>query len=618
MQKKKIITLLIILLASLCISLKTYATENDITQNFTDENLRNSILELAKNATGDETKTQIYESDIDKIVEMTGGSSLKLANKGIRDLSGIEAFADKQVTWIFLDWNEITDLTPLKNFKALTKISFSGNQVSDLTPLANISSLENITAINNNINTIDTIKNLSNIKYICLDGNNLTDITATSNWTNLIDMSFQNNKIAKLPNLSKLTNLKSINISNNEIQTINNMANLSNVEKVEIDNNRLVSLNGIQNLTNLKILSCSNNEISDISEIAQLSNIENININKNQIQDISKLHLNTEIEYLYMDNNSILNFDMLSKLNNLRKYSIYNQIISIEIKEKIVGDFILVPLPELFTSLYNSNSVIYEQNLTTEIVGAEYYEIDSANKNVKLKSEDLKNNDISIKVNGNDNTFLVYTIQLDRIAPTVEGVENNQIYFEPVIPTCSDEDIGEVQLIKDNLRVEYSLGDSITRKGKYTLKVSDRAGNQTIVTFEIRNENIESESYKFDAQYIVGISHNTTLNAFVNSLKTEMEYEVYRENTKLQNSDIVATGDRLVTEYGKTFYLVVKGDINKDGNTNISDLVRLRKYILKIEQFSEIEKKAADLTGDNIANITDLVQIRKIIIYKVM
>ena len=178
-----------IIIAAICtifciygINTKVYSAEIDISKTFKDENLKSAILELAKTATGDESKTTITTSDIEKIVEQPGGTSLRLANKGITDLSGIEVFADKDITWTFLDWNEISNLEPLQNFSKLTKISFSGNQVEDLTPLANIEPLENI-------------------KYLTLDSNNITNLNPIINWTNLTDISIQNNQITEIPNM---------------------------------------------------------------------------------------------------------------------------------------------------------------------------------------------------------------------------------------------------------------------------------------------------------------------------------------------------------------------------------------------------------------------------------
>lgn len=197
-----------IIIAAICtifciygINTKVYSAEIDISKTFKDENLKSAILELAKTATGDESKTTITTSDIEKIVEQPGGTSLRLANKGITDLSGIEVFADKDITWTFLDWNEISNLEPLQNFSKLTKISFSGNQVEDLTPLANIEPLENITAINNKITTLEPLRKLENIKYLTLDSNNITNLNPIINWTNLTDISIQINQITEIPNM---------------------------------------------------------------------------------------------------------------------------------------------------------------------------------------------------------------------------------------------------------------------------------------------------------------------------------------------------------------------------------------------------------------------------------
>ena len=82
----------------------------------------------------------------------------------------------------------------------------------------------------------------------------------------------------------------------------------------------------------------------------------------------------------------------------------------------------------------------------------------------------------------------------------------------------------------------------------------------------------------------------------------------------MENSQIVATGDKLITENNDTFYMIVEGDITKDGITNIIDLVNMRKRILGIEQFDEYQQMAAELTEDKEINVKDLVRIRKIIL----
>lgn len=598
----------------LLFQIKSYA-QTDITSTFKDENLKNAILELVKDATDDENKTQIYDTDIDKIVDSVGGTSLRLANKGIKDLSGLEAFAGKGITWIFLDWNEITDLTPLSNFTELTKISFSGNNVEDLSPLANLNNLQNITAINNKIKTIEPLKDLENIRYICLDGNSLTSIDEITNWINLEEISFANNNIENIPDMQNLANIRKINLGNNNIKTIQEITNLETLVDLQINNNELETVEGIENLSNLQILNCSNNQISNLSGIEQLQNLENLNLNVNKIEDISILENNQNLKFIYLDNNNTLDFSVLQNLEGIEKYTIYNQKISVEIKEKINSNYVLIPLPDLYTNLYDPNSFLYNENIKTQLEGNQEYKINDDNTQIKLKTEDLEKGPITVKVIDENNTILTYEITLDTQPPTLQGIEDGKIYTNPITITSSDTDIETIKLVKDDIEIEYSLGDELAEEGKYTLEIIDYAGNKTTIKFEIRDKfNDQTANYEIDGECIVGISSNTTLEQFRINLNGNTEYEIYRNEIKLEDEQIVATGDTLTTNLGNSYYLIVKGDCNKDGICDITDLLILKRYILKMLEFDKYDMKAVDLNQDNIVDITDLLILKRMLV----
>ena len=635
-MRKKIIGIIIFIIfvfssASIILG-KTYALETDITDNFIDENLKEAVLELAKEATGEENKTKIYKSDIDKIVEKPGGSSLRLAGKGIKSLDGIEEFYGKGITWIFLDWNELTDISQLRGFKELEKISFSGNNITDISVLGNIESLKNITAINNKIEDINVLRNLEP-EYICLDGNNITDVNVASNWDNLISLSFSGNKIENIPDLSKLEYIDTVNLSNNKIEEITGGSAV--LKELNIDNNNLNSLAGIEQYSNLEILSISNNKISFLNELESLENLENLNINKNQINDIGNLANCFNIKYLYMDNNNISNLESLNNLNNMEKYSIYNQTISVEIKEKITGKKVEIPLPDLYKQLYDENSSIYHENLQTEILGDLEYEISAGNQSIILNAEDLQKGEITVQVSDENNVVLKYNIILDKTPPKIEGVENGVIYNQSVTPECLDDDIEKVELLRNGAVIDYNLGEQIIDEGKYTLILTDMAGNETKIEFEIiyniepddkpvedpdiepepkPDFKIESDEYELDGKYIIGIKQNTDLSKFESTLNANTNYDVYRENIKLSKSDLVITGDKLITEYGEIFYIIVRGDISKDGIITIKDLVKIRKNILELEEFDDLQQRAGNLAKDDVIDIKDLVIIRKIIL----
>ncbi len=77
----------------------------------------------------------------------------------------------------------------------------------------------------------------------------------------------------------------------------------------------------------------------------------------------------------------------------------------------------------------------------------------------------------------------------DTIPPIVLGVEDKKVYLQAVTPTIQDDNLLQVLLTKDgNVVKDYQNGDTITANGKYVLTATDKAGNQTIITFTIAIE----------------------------------------------------------------------------------------------------------------------------------
>lgn len=63
---------------------------------------------------------------------------------------------------------------------------------------------------------------------------------------------------------------------------------------------------------------------------------------------------------------------------------------------------------------------------------------------------------------------------------------------------------------------------------------------------------------------------------------------------------------------GTVAFPCVKGDVNDDGDVNITDLVRLKKYI--VDNSVEIFEDAADLDYNGKYDSADLVEIRKLLL----
>ena len=94
-----------------------------------------------------------------------------------------------------------------------------------------------------------------------------------------------------------------------------------------------------------------------------------------------------------------------------------------------------------------------------------------------------------------------------------------------------------------------------------------------------------------------------------------MKYEIIRDGNTLKEDKKLITGDILKTENGDIYTLIINGDINKDGDVNIKDVIKLRKYLLERNNLDEVALLAADcnLDGKSIS-IKDLIRMRLIVL----
>ncbi|QDP41492.1 S-layer homology domain-containing protein [Radiobacillus deserti] len=75
---------------------------------------------------------------------------------------------------------------------------------------------------------------------------------------------------------------------------------------------------------------------------------------------------------------------------------------------------------------------------------------------------------------------------IDKIAPDVSGVTDQQTYNTSVTPTSTASDIATITLVKNGTIVNgYVLGTPISEDGDYILTVTDLVGNSMVVSFTI-------------------------------------------------------------------------------------------------------------------------------------
>ena len=171
----------------------------------------------------------------------------------------------------------------------LTQLWLQGNQISDIT----------------------AIDELTNLTHLLLSGNLISDITPVSNLTNLIWLTFNVNQITDISSIANLTNLTIIGLNENQIMDISAISNLVNLQELHLGDNQIIDISPTSSLISLNIISLYSNMITNILAISGLENLNDVFLFGNQITDLSPLvensnfnsgHLKLYYEYSNLSN----------------------------------------------------------------------------------------------------------------------------------------------------------------------------------------------------------------------------------------------------------------------------------------------------------------------------
>ena len=169
----------------------------------------------------------------------------------------------------------------------------------------------------------------------------------------------------------------------------------------------------------------------------------------------------------------------------------------------------------------------------------------------------------------------------------------------------------------------YNLNTSpaIKEIGEYTIYYKITSGNKTyedsnkISIYGIRS--VDSSLKTVDNKLILyDYDTTTSLLSLFNIYATSKEVKVYDSNGNPTSNTKFRTGDKLYVilngrYIANKYDVVVLGDINKDGNVNSGDLLKIRQHMLRTNSLSGIDFTAANLNFDGYVNSGDLLKIRQ-------
>ena len=272
---------------------------------------------------------------------------LSIYNRGINDLTGIEAFID--LKYLYANDNQINTINLLQNV-ALEFIDLENNDITTI-DLSNNQLLLNLYISNNFLNSLDVSHN-EDLQMLGCNLNYINSLDLTQNLDLKTLWCYENN-LSSL-NLTNNLDLEVLTCSNNSITSIDLSSNLG-LNTVSLDNNGLNNLS-IEDNVNLTYLSCNGNNLSNLNLDTNvlLDRVLCLNNNLTSI-DVTML---PNLFLFYGQNNSLSSID-LSQNPNLKHFRAEdNSLESIDFRNNnngIVSDFNVTQNPNL-SCIYVDNT----------------------------------------------------------------------------------------------------------------------------------------------------------------------------------------------------------------------------------------------------------------------
>lgn len=254
-------------------------------------------------------------SDLSILKNLTQLSHLDLSYNRIENIEALENLTD--LNYLNLEQNMIHDISKLKKLTDLTYLNISYNEIENIDVLANFNNLYILHANSNKISNISPLANLLDLEELNLNYNNISDITPIENLKNIYWLNIQNNRIKNIEPLVNLTELEFLNLTDNHITSIPDLGRLTKLEKLYLDNNSIIDISNVLGLSNLELLNLEGNKITNLPDLSSLTNLKELYLDHNKLTDISGVKGLRYLESLTLSYNEITELPDLSSLTNL-------------------------------------------------------------------------------------------------------------------------------------------------------------------------------------------------------------------------------------------------------------------------------------------------------------
>ena len=265
---------------------------------------------------------------------------------------------------------------------------------------------------------------------------------------------------------------------------------------------------------------------------------------------------------------------------------------------------------------YGSSAPIYNYIVTgtvgneTAVSGNAIYTIKNNNGNLVTVNSSLDVGEYTIIPSGltiDSNYFATYQngiLLVNKVDAIITCLNKEYNGNNQIIATCNG---GIIHNANQTNVGEYMIsctGDSNHTDASSKMCMIEDA--QIITTDEaIVNDN--------EVLFNIDYGYNLTVSEIKRRLNKN-NLLVYDKDNNLVSNDasLVGTGGK-IRSLDKDYYIIIKGDINKDAKISAIDYIAIRKHMMQLSIITDpIVKKAADMDGNDYIGVLDYIAIRKL------
>ena len=127
---------------------------------------------------------------------------------------------------------------------------------------------------------------------------------------------------------------------------------------------------------------------------------------------------------------------------------------------------------------------------------------------------------------------------------------------------------------------------------------------------------INTNIHTITSEYIDTIKENKTAGIVQSEMNNPVEnLKIYNlDGVEISDTDIVGSGYQIKLIINDKVYdtkkLIIKGDINSNGEVEVADFIMLKMHILETNSLNEYQIYAADVNNDKDSGVADLILIK--------